>query len=156
MKTLPFFLAFVCLLADNVISNYFSLNLERLDTFVALGQHFKYGIETEQQLSELPRMLGGVFTRKALMLLPIRSSTKRLFELCHQNHGEFCSNSGFVVKECNTMSFQHFCGLKNIMPYFYIMRFCDKETRLETFDKTLKLVNLLLKNEKFKCPEEIE
>jgi len=54
------------------------------------------------------------------------------------------------------MCFEHFCGLKNIMPYFYIMRFCDKETRLETFDKTLKLVNLLLKNEKFKCPEEIE
>jgi len=41
------------------------------------------------------------------------------------------------------------------MPYFYIMRFCDKQKRLEVLDKTLKLLNLLLKNEKFKCAEEI-
>ena len=48
---------------------------------------------------------------------------------------KFSQNSGAVLKDSNIKSLEYFGGLKNIIPFFNIIRFCDfNEQEARDFD----------------------
>ena len=47
------------------------------------------------------------------------------FNLINRQDGTFLSNSGTVVKDSNVKSLEYYGGLKNIIPFFNMIKFCE-------------------------------